>query len=149
QVAKDRDYRVTPGDLEAWERAHGKIPYGAVIVAVTGWSRHWADPKAYRGEDPAGGLHFPGFDVATVEWILAKRPRTAGLAIDTLSVDPGPSVKCEVHKRSHGAGLYHVENLDRPERLPARGATLVVGALPLDHGSGSPARVIALLSPGR
>jgi kynurenine formamidase len=148
KVDKDPEYRIEAADLVAWERKHGKIPYGALIVAVTGWSRHWPYPKRYRGVDAAGGLHFPGFGEDAVDWLIANRPRVVGLAIDTLSVDYGRSVGFEVHKKSHGAGLYHVENLDRPERLPAKGATIVVGVIPFDHGSGAPARVIALVATG-
>jgi kynurenine formamidase len=148
KVAQDPDYRVQPADLVAWERAHGKIPYGAVIIAVTGWSRHWPNPLKYRNQDSAGVFHFPGFAEDAVDWLLTNRPRVVALAIDTLSVDAGPSASFEVHRKSHAAGLYHIENLDRPERLPAQGATLVVGVLPISHGSGAPARVIALVPGG-
>jgi kynurenine formamidase len=148
QCEKEPDYRVTAADLQAWEKAHGKIPFGALVVAVTGWSARWGDPKRYRSPDEQNVLHFPGFGEDAVDWLVANRPRIAGLAIDTLSVDYGPSAKFEVHHKSHTAGWYHVENLDRPERLPAKGATIVVGAIPFVGGSGAPARVIALVPPG-
>jgi len=41
--------------------------------------------------------------------------------------------------------LWHLEGLVNLGGLPARGATLVVGALKLVQGSGTPARVFALL----
>jgi kynurenine formamidase len=148
QCEKEPEYRVTAADLQAWEKKNGKIPYGALVIAVTGWSAKWADPKSYRNADDKGLLHFPGFGEDAIDWLLANRQRIAGLAIDTLSVDYGASTGFEVHKKSHKAGWYHVENLDRPERLPAKGATVVVGVIPFVGGSGAPARVIALLPAG-
>lgn len=145
KVEKDPDYRISAADLQAWEKAHGRIPFGALVVGVTGWSRHWIEPQRYRNPDAQGVLHFPGFGEDAVDWLIKNRPRVVGLAIDTLSVDYGPSTHFEVHKKSHAAGFYHIENLDRPERLPKSGATIVVGVLPLDHGSGAPARILALL----
>jgi kynurenine formamidase len=144
-VANDADYRIRAADVEAWESVHGAVPEGALIVGVTGWSDRWNDPARYRNADTRGVLHFPGFGEDAVDWLLARRPRVVGLAIDTLSVDYGPSTRFEVHRQSHAAGFYHVENVDRPERLPAKGAMIVVGVLPLVGGSGSPARVIALV----
>ena len=148
QCEKDPDYRVTPDDLQAWEKKNGKIPYGALVIALTGWSAKWADPKHYRNADEKNVLHFPGFGEDAIDWLVTNRPRIAGLGIDTLSVDYGASMTFEVHKKSHKAGWYHVENLDRPERLPAKGATVVVGVIPFLGGSGAPARVIGLVPPG-
>jgi kynurenine formamidase len=148
QVKQDPDYRVRVADLEQWERAHGRIPYGALVIASTGWSARWTDAKRYRNADAAGVMHFPGFGTEAVAWLIHNRPRVVGIAIDTLSVDPGPSTSFDVHKLSGGAGFYHVENLDRPDRLPAKGATVVVGVIPFDHGSGAPARVLALVPYG-
>src|SRR5437870_8956556 len=37
EVEADRDYRITPADLEAWERAHGRVPEGAIVLFRTGW----------------------------------------------------------------------------------------------------------------
>src|SRR5262249_12005772 len=82
QVAKAPDYRVGAADLEAWEKAHGRIPFGALIVAVTGWSRHWVEPVRYRGADAHGVMHFPGFGEDAVDWLVQNRPRVVGLAID-------------------------------------------------------------------
>jgi len=145
KVEDHPDYRVGAADLQAWEKKNGKIPYGAVVIAVTGWSRHWVSPDRYRNPDAKGVLHFPGFGEDAVDWLIQNRPRVAALGIDTLSIDYGPSETFEVHKKSHGAGFYHIENLDRPERLPAKGATIVVGVIPFERGSGAPARVLAIL----
>src|SRR5919201_5220548 len=47
KAAKDADYRVTPQDLEAEEKARGAIPRGALVILRTGWAKPWTAPKAY------------------------------------------------------------------------------------------------------
>jgi hypothetical protein len=42
-------------------------------------------------------------------------------------------------------GVWHLEGLVNLHLLPARGATVFVGAIPLADGSGAPARVIAVV----
>jgi kynurenine formamidase len=43
------------------------------------------------------------------------------------------------------AGVWHAEGLVGLERVPIRGAWIVVGLLPVVDGSGAPARVFAVL----
>jgi kynurenine formamidase len=51
-----------------------------------------------------------------------------------------------VHTRATlPAGVWHIEGLVNLGALPATGALLFVGALALRRGSGTPARVLALL----
>jgi kynurenine formamidase len=42
-AAQNADYRLTRADLEAWERAHGRIPRGAIVVMFSGWGARWPD----------------------------------------------------------------------------------------------------------
>jgi kynurenine formamidase len=42
-----------------------------------------------------------------------------------------------------GADRYGVENLAHLDRIPPAGATLVVGLIPFEEGSGGQARVFA------
>ncbi len=52
-----------------------------------------------------------------------------------------------MHHTTLPAGLWQLEGLVGLERVPARGAWLVVAPLRLVDGSGSPARVFAILPP--
>ncbi len=67
-----------------------------------------------------------------------------GVGVDTLSVDNGEAHDSPCHRLVHGAGAYILENLANLEKLPARGSVIFVGALPIEGGSGSPARVLAI-----
>ena len=92
-----------------------------------------------------GDLRFPGFGVEATKFLVDER-KAAGLGIDTLGIDPGFAHDFPVHSQiSHPAGLWHLENLQNLKQLPPLGAWLIVGVLPLVGGSGSPARVLALV----
>jgi kynurenine formamidase len=143
KAESDPDYAATPADFEAWETRHGRIPRGALVVLNSGWHRRFAEPERYLNRDADGVMHFPGFALAGAELLLGRG--VAGIGTDTLSIDPGNSTDFAVHRRVLAAGLYQVENLADLDRVPARGATAVVGVLPVRGGSQSPARVLALV----
>jgi kynurenine formamidase len=44
--------------------------------------------------------------------------------------------------------VWHIENLTNLKSLPATGALVFIGVLPLVDGSGSPARILALVPKG-
>ncbi|MGH9788671.1 MAG: cyclase family protein [Candidatus Acidiferrales bacterium] len=143
QAERNADYRVRRDDIYAWEQRHGRIPAGAIVLARTGWAARWPDAARYRNLDSNNVMHFPGFSVEAVRLLIERG--VAGLGIDTLSVDYGASTNFEVHRLSHGAGLYHLENLADLNALPESGAVLVVAPIKLEGGTGGPARVFAIL----
>ncbi len=144
KVARDPDYQLTVADIRRWERRYGRIPRGAVVFMRTGWDARWEDPNAYRNRDAQGVMHFPGFSPEAAEFLVRER-QIHGIGIDTLSVDFGPSKDFRVHHIMHRAGKYHLENVARLGQLPPRGAIVIVGVLPIEGGSGGPARIFALL----
>ena len=142
RAATNPDAQVEVSDLREFERRHGRIPYRAVVCMHSGWERRVGDAAAYRNPGPDGRLHFPGFGVEAVEWLLERRGIT-GIGVDTLSLDPGPSTTFDVHKLLLGAGRYGLENLANLRRIPPRGAEVAVGLVPFQDGSGGPCRVLA------
>jgi len=143
EAGEEADYRLSRERVEQWEAKHGRIPAGAVVLLRTGWAARWPDVARYRNTDADGVMHFPGFSLDAVRVLIERQ--VSGLGIDTLSVDYGPSKDFEVHKLSHGAGIYHLENLADLSALPEAGAFLVVAPIKLEGGSGGPCRVFAVL----
>ena len=144
--AKNADYLASPADIAAWEKAHGTIPAGSIVLFRTGWSARWPDKKRYMGTDKAGdvaGLHFPGIALASANALLGRRIRAVG--IDTASIDYGQSKDFLVHRTLYGAGVYGLENIADLEKLPATGATLIALPMKIAGGTGAPVRVIAIL----
>jgi kynurenine formamidase len=144
EAEKNADYQLAPSVIEAWEKRHGKIPVGAIVILRTGWAVRWPDVQRYRNTDTKGQMHFPGFSVSAANILLERR--VSGLACDTLSIDPGNSVDFPVHHLVLGADVYQLENLRDLSALPEAGAFLVVAPIKLEGGSGGAARVFALVS---
>jgi kynurenine formamidase len=142
RAARDPDTVVTVDDLRAFERRHGRIPRGAAVLMDSGWAARVGDPAAYRNPDAAGTLHFPGFGAEATEWLLRRRQIRA-VGVDTLSTDPGTSTTFETHLLLAGADRYGLENLANLDRIPKRGATITVGLIPYQEGSGGQARIFA------
>jgi kynurenine formamidase len=144
--ARDRDYQLRPADLEAWERAHGRIPAGAIVLMRSGWGRFWPDKKGYLGSDTPGdtaNLHFPGLSREAAEWLVARK--VSGVGVDTASLDPGPSRDFMAHRVLNGAGIYGLENVANLDKVPETGATLIALPMKIKGGSGGPTRIIAIL----
>jgi kynurenine formamidase len=142
RAARNPDTVVTVEDIRAFERRHGRIPDDAAVLMYSGWGAKVGDPNAYRGTDPAGTLHFPGFSPDACEWLLRHR-RIRSLGVDTLSIDPGNSATFDTHLILTGADRYGLENLANLDRIPRHGATIFVGLIPYEQGSGGQARVLA------
>ena len=143
ESGKDADYQLPAARVEEWEKRHGRIPEGAIVLLRTGWASRWPDAQKYRNQDTQGKMHFPGFSADAAKLLIARK--VSGLGCDTLSVDYGASSDYAVHHLALGAGLYHLENLADLSEVPEMGAFLVVAPIKLEGGSGGPVRVFALL----
>lgn len=149
QAAANADYRVTPDVLEAWERANGPIPDGAIVLFRTGWGSRWPDRARYLGTTKTGPaavpqMHFPGIDSAAARWLATERAIDA-VGLDTPSIDYGQSTTFDTHQIFSAANIPAFENVANLERLPATGAFVVALPMKIRGGSGGPLRIVALV----
>jgi kynurenine formamidase len=145
-AARDADYRLTLDDVKAWEKRHGAIPAGTIVLLRTGWGKRWPDRKAYLGDDTPGDasrLHFPSYGGEAAKHLVADR-RVAALGVDTASIDYGASKDFIVHVIANGADVPGLENLARLEELPETGAWVIALPMKIAGGSGGPLRIVAL-----
>lgn len=145
-AAANRDYQLSPSDIEAWEKAHGRIPPGAIVLVRTGWSKFWPDRGRYMGSTAPGdvkNLHFPGISAEAAKLLVSRR--VDGVGIDTASLDHGPSADFQTHRILNGAGIYGLENVATLDRLPPTGATIIALPMKIRNGTGGPVRIIAIL----
>jgi kynurenine formamidase len=140
RVGNDAAYAISAADVEEVEQRDGRVPDGCAVLVHTGWDRHLDDPERYGGP---GQPAFPGLGASAAELLVSRG--VVGIGIDTLGIDPGGWDLLDAHRITMPAGLWHVEGLVRLERVPTRGAWLVVGVLPIVAGSGAPARVFAIV----
>jgi kynurenine formamidase len=143
-VKNNCDYEVGTQDIAEWEDAHGLVASGAVVMAYTGWEERWNSQKEFRNEQSDGLTHYPGFSLEAAKFLVRNRSVVA-LGIDTMSVDTGATTTYPVHLFTSKENVYHLENVANLPRVPAVGATLVVAPIKLEHGSGGPVRLLALV----
>ncbi len=147
QAAANPDFLLEVDDIRAWESEHGPLPAGGWLLYRTGWDARSASQEAFLNADE-DGPHTPGMSVECAHWLAEQSP-VVGLGVETVGTDAGaaagfdPMFPC--HTLMHGAGKYGLTQLQNLAQLPATGAILVVSPLKIVGGSGSPARVLALV----
>jgi len=143
RAAEDADTLVTPDDIKAWTAKYGEIPANACVAMHSGWAAHVDTPK-FRGTDDEDKQHYPGFHVEAAK-MLAEETGATSLAVDTLSLDHGISADFATHYAWLPTGRFGIENITNLDKVPAKGATLVVGAPKHRGGTGGPARIFAMV----
>jgi kynurenine formamidase len=143
EAASDPDFLLTVDDVRAFEEANGALPEGGWLLLRTGWDARAQDQEAFLN-----GGRTPGFDVECARWLAQDTP-LVGVGVETVGTDAGAAHSFDppfpVHSFMLGAGRYGITQLANLARLPATGALLVVAPLKLVGGTGSPARVLALV----
>jgi kynurenine formamidase len=147
EAAADPDYVLTVDDVKAFEAEHGVLPDGGWLLLRTGWDARAHDQEAFLNAG-SGVPRTPGVDAECARWLAQETPIT-GIGVETVGTDAGGAGAFDppfpVHSHFLGAGKYGLTQLANLERLPATGAMIVVAPLKLVGGTGSPARVIALV----
>ncbi len=143
RAAKDPDTWVTPDDILAWEKKHGRLPKGAFVAMHSGWERYANDQDKFRNMDDSGTMHFPGFSPEAAKMLVAER-EIVGIGVDTLSLDIGASKDFGVHLTVLPAGKYGIENLANLAQVPPAGAYIFIGGPKVKKASGGPTRALAV-----
>jgi kynurenine formamidase len=143
KVATDPDYLLTIEDVREFERRTGPLPEGGWLLVRTGWGSRAHDEELFLNHQ-----RWPGVTSECAEW-LANQTALIGVGTETVSTDAGCSPSLEpmapAHYYLHGAGKHGLTQLANLELLPERNVLLVVAPLRLVGGTGSPARVVALV----
>jgi len=147
EVAADKGFILTRDFLLGWEEEHGRIPAGAWVFLRSDW-RKVADPDNYTNiqED---GAHSPGPDRQAVQWMIEERD-VLGFGTECVGTDAGqafamdPPYPC--HYFMHGAGRLGLQCMTNLDQLPPVGAVVLAAPLKIIEGSGSPLRVLALVT---
>ncbi|GLK45828.1 MULTISPECIES: cyclase family protein [Novosphingobium] len=145
ECASNPDFLLTAEHIRGWEAEHGAIPAGAWVLFRTDWSKLDVDAYTNRKED---GAHTPGPDASAIQYILDRD--ALGFGVETIGTDAGQAHLLEpmypAHTLLHGAGKYGLQCLENLDKLPATGAIVIASPLKILGGSGSPLRVLALVS---
>ncbi len=146
RAAKDPDAVLGVVDIEQYELSYGRIPDGAIVVARSGWGRFWSDPKRYMGTD----------QTETREAALSRFFRRSGRLFARARRDracdrhgehgpgkqPGFSGSSAMAGRQSGRVRKFVQYGQTSTRSEQ---SIFCAPLKIGGGSGSPARIFALL----
>lgn len=144
QAEANPDYQLTIDAVLAWEKQYGQIAPDHLVLLYSGWQDRWPDPQRFLNADRQGKMHFPGFAGETTKFLITERA-IAGVGIDTHGVDSGLDENLTTNRLILQQSGIVLENLTNLHQLPPTGTTIVIGRLPLQGGSGSPAAVFAFL----
>ena len=147
RVAADPDFLLSIEDVQAFTRLHGPLPAGGWLLYRTGWDERAHDQAAFLNADDTGP-HTPGVGVECARWLAEEAP-IVGVGVETVGTDAGKAHSFEppfpCHSFLLGANKYGITQLANLAQLPATGSVLIVAPLKIVNGSGSPARVLALV----
>jgi kynurenine formamidase len=139
------DYLITREDFEEWEKLHGQILPGTIVLVRTGWESFWPDKKKYLGTDKPGdvpNLHFPGFSEGAARFLSNER-KVSAIGLDTPSLDYGQSKSFMAHQVFGESNTPGFENLNNLKLLPAKGFKVIALPMKISGGSGAPLRIVA------
>ncbi len=146
ETATDEDYTLSVDKIEEWEAAHGTIPADAWVLMRTDWSKRSGAAYLNMRED---GPHSPGPSSAAIRFLIDERD-IRGFGTETVGTDAGQGAHFTppfpAHYHLHGAGKFGLQCLKGLDRLPPRGAVLMAAPLKIRNGTGSPLRVLALVT---
>jgi kynurenine formamidase len=147
EAAKNPDFLLTKEHALQWEKTHGEIEAGSWVLMRSDWSKR-AGAAAFLNADEQG-MHTPGPDPALVAFLVNER-KVMGFGTECVGTDAGqaflfdPPFPC--HVMMHGNNKFGLASLANLDQLPAKGAIVVTPPLKIVNGSGSPCRVLALVS---
>ena len=137
---------MTRQDLADWE---SEATAAAATAAASRCTPAGRSTRPTRRNSPArmrpASCIFRAFDPEAAAWLLKER-NVVGLAVDTLSLDPGNSKRFQdARDVAAVAGRWGIENIANLDKVPATGATLVAGVPKVKDATGAPARILALV----
>ena len=146
QVAADPNFLIERDLVESFAAEHGGLPEGGWLLCRTGWSSRVTQQDMINNTET--GPTSPGLSAACAQWVAEESP-LQGIGVETVGTDAGaahsfdPAFPCHSFLMGNNKfGLAQLQNLDQ---LPASGAVIIASPLKITGGSGSPARVLALV----
>jgi kynurenine formamidase len=130
------DHAFSVSDLLAWEKKHGRVSKGSFVALRTDMSKDWDNPEKFKRSP------FPAWSYETIKFLYEKRGVTA-TGHESLDTDTTDKMESETYILQKGH--YQIEVMANLDKVPARGALIVVTWPKVKDGLGFPARAFAIL----
>jgi kynurenine formamidase len=136
-LSKDPDHAFSIADLLAWEKQHGRVPCGAFVALRTDMYKDWdKNPEPFKREK------FPAWSFETIKFLYEQRGVVA-TGHESMDTDTTEKMLSETYILQHGH--YQIEVMANLDRVPEKGALIVVTWPKVKKGLGFPARAFAIL----
>jgi kynurenine formamidase len=134
---KDDNHAFSVADLKAWENKYGKVPRGSFVALRTDMYKDWDDnPERFKRAP------FPAWSFETIKFLYEQRGVTA-TGHESMDTDTSDKMDSETYILRHGH--YQIEVMANLDKVPPRGALIVVTWPKVRDGLGFPARALAIL----
>src|SRR5215475_3192949 len=136
-LAKDPNHAFSVADLMAWEKQHGRVPDGVFVALRTDMYKDWdSNPERFKREQ------FPAWSFETIKFLYEQRGVVA-TGHESMDTDTTEKMLSETYILQHGH--YQIEVMANLDKVPAKGALIVVTWPKVKKGLGFPARAFAIL----
>jgi kynurenine formamidase len=136
-LAKDPNHAFSVDDLRAWEKKNGRVPKDSFVALRTDMSKDWdSDPERFKRSP------FPAWSLDTVKFLVEQRGVTA-IGHESMDTDITDKMESETYILQHGH--FQIEVMANLDKVPARGALIIVTWPKVKDGLGFPARAFAIL----
>jgi kynurenine formamidase len=143
QVKKDPKYALQVSDIRAFEKRHGRIPAGSVVMVRSDWSKKWTDDPE-KANALAADPVFPGVSLSALEFLHRTR-HILFHGHEPLDTDTTPTLEGESWLMHHG--YAQAEGVANLAGVPATGCLIDIGYPRFKGGLGGYARYIAICPP--
>jgi len=141
KVAADSNYHLSVADILAWEKQHGRVPAGSVVMVRSDWSKRWPDPAMIQPADEK----FPGTKLEALKFLHLER-KILMHGHEPLDTDSTPTLAGEDWLMNNG--YMQAEGVANLDLVPPAGALLAIGFPRLKGGTGGFASFTAICPPG-
>jgi kynurenine formamidase len=136
-LAKDPNHAFSVDDLRAWEKKNGRVPKDTFVALRTDMSEDWdRDPERFKRSP------FPAWSLDTVKFLIEQRGVTA-IGHESMDTDTTDKMESETYILQHGH--FQIEVMANLDKVPPRGALIIVTWPKVKDGLGFPARAFAIL----
>jgi kynurenine formamidase len=135
RVQQNPDYQISVTDIANWERSHGEIPMGAVVMAFT----RPPELEPYTNHV----IDRPGYSEEAARFLVDGR-KIVGIGIDSQNIDQGLHTDLAVYRYTLSHSAYVLKNVANLDRAPASGGIVMVAPIKLENQLDAPVRILAL-----
>jgi kynurenine formamidase len=133
----DPNHAWSISDIEAWEKAHGRVAPGSFAALRTDMSKDWRrNPERFKRQP------FPAWSLDAVQFLFEQRGVKA-IGHESMDTDTTNSMDSETWLLRHNH--FQIEVMANLDQVPPTGAIIIVSWPNVEGGFGFPARCIAVL----